>query len=115
MRGVPAPQYEGEARQRMLAPERAKPAIPMIAVPFLLPFLLPFWAVRYIYRRATGYEPPPPQDQFVPDPEVLAAAIDAICTGSGREAASDNSDRCPVCDQKVGASNGLLLTHSRQD
>ena len=113
MRGVPAPQYEGEARQRMLAPERAKPAIPMIALPFLLPFLLPFWTVRFVYRKATGYEPPPQHDEFVADPEELAAAIDAICTGSGREAASD-SDQYPVCDQKIGANNERLLTHNRQ-
>ena len=112
MRGIPPPvvTYRGEARQRVLAPEGPKPAIPMIAIPFLLPVLLPFWAARFVYRRITGYEPPPPQDLFVPDPEELASAIDAICAGSGRQADSD-SDTCPLCDQGVGVTNGRRLTH----
>ena len=81
--------------QRLFAAERPKSAIPMIAIPFLLSFLLPFWAARFVYRKFTGYEPPPPQDVFVPDPEGLAAAIDAICTGSGR-AVNSTSDTYPV-------------------
>ncbi len=114
MRGIPPPvvTYRGEARQRILAPESAKPAIPAIAIPFLLPFLLPFWAARFVYRKFTGYEPPPPQDGFVPDPEELAAAIDAICAGSGRQAESAG-DTCHVCDKSVGVMNGRLLTHGR--
>ena len=98
---------------KLRAAEAPKSAIPIVALPFILPFLLPFWAVRFVYRKATGYEPPPKQDGFVADPEELAAAIDAICTGSGREATAD-SDQCPVCDQKIGANNGRLLTHNRQ-
>ncbi|MCH7740630.1 MAG: hypothetical protein IIC93_10870 [Chloroflexi bacterium] len=98
--------------QRLLAAERPKSAIPIIAIPFMLPFLLPFWAARFVYRKFTGYEPPPPQDVFVPDPEELAAAIDAICTGSGR-AVDSTSDTCPVCDQGVDVTSGRLLTHNR--
>lgn len=114
MRGIPPPvvTYRGEARQRILAPEGAKPAIPMIALPFLLPVLLPFWAGRFLYRKITGYEPPPPQDVFVPDPEELASAIDAICAGSGREADS-GGEGCPVCEKDIGVMNGRLLTHIR--
>ncbi len=98
--------------QRLLAAERPKAAIPIIAIPFILPFLLPLWVARFVYRKFTGYEPPPPQDGFVPDAEELAAAIDAICTGSGREAAPD-SEMCPKCDQVISVANGRVLTHSR--
>ena len=96
----------------MRIPEGPKPAIPMIAVPFLLPVLLPYWAARFVYRKFNGYEPPPPQNVYVPDPEELAAAVDAICTGSGGEADSANGS-CPVCDQPVPVSKGRLLTHNR--
>ena len=107
---IPPPEVSGS--QRMRSAEAPKSAIPALAVPFLLPVLLPFWAIRFVYRKFTGYEPPPPRDVFVPDPEELAAAIDAICTGSGR-AVDSTSDTCPVCDQGVRVSSGLLLTHSR--
>ena len=115
MRGIPPPviTYSGEARQRINAPEATKSAIPTIAIPFLLPFLLPFWAVRYVYRKATGYEPPPPQDMVVADPEELASAIDAICSGSGREVESADTG-CPKCKREIGVMNGRLLTHQAQ-
>ena len=98
-----------EALRAAVAPGSA---LPLIAIPFLLPVLLPFWAFRFVYRKFTGYEPPPPSDVFVPDPEELAAAIDAICTGSGR-AVDSTSDTCPVCDQGVDVTSGRLLTHNR--
>ena len=97
--------------KNMLIPEGSKSAIPMVAVPFLLPVLLPFWAFRFVYRKFTGYEPPPPPGEFVADPEELAAALDAICAGSGREA--DEGLACPVCDRVIAVNAGLLLTHSR--
>ena len=44
--------------------------------------------------------------------EELAAAIDAICAGSGREVDA-TGEGCPVCEKTVGVNSGKLLTHSR--
>jgi hypothetical protein len=77
-----------------------------------MPFVLMFWGARKVYRKATGYTPPPE-----PEPEKLTrsemkAVMDDLCPGSGAEFDGDGkSATCDRCGAVTGVAYGKLLTH----
>lgn len=86
--------------------------MPTSALIIVLPFALLFWGFRKIYRKATGYTPPPE-----PEPEKLSrsemkAVMNDICPGSGSEYGGEGkSATCDRCGAATGVAYGKLMTH----
>ena len=79
---------------------------------FVLPFALLFWGARRIYRKATGYTPPPESAPSVLTRSDLKAVMDDICSGSGAEFDGDGkSATCDRCGKTTGVAYGKLMTH----
>lgn len=79
---------------------------------FVLPFALVFLGVRKVYRKATGYTPPPE-----PEPEKLTryelkAVMKDLCPGSGGEFDGDaKSATCGRCGETTSVAYGKFMTH----
>ena len=87
--------------------------MPTGALIFVLPFVFTYWGFRRLYRKATGYTPPPE-----PEPEKLSRSemkevMGDLCPGSG--AAFDGEGKSATCDRcgkAAGVAYGKLMTHS---
>ena len=81
------------------------------ALIFVLPFALMFYAVRRLYRKATGYTPPEPVPETLSRAE-MKAVMDDICPGSGTEFEGDaKSATCDRCGKTAGVAYHKLMTH----
>ncbi len=79
---------------------------------FVLPFALVFWGARKIYRKATGYTPPPEPEPGKLSRSEIKAVMDDICSGSGAEFDGDGkSATCDRCGKVTGVMYGKLMTH----
>ncbi len=87
--------------------------MPTSALIFVLPFALVFWGARRVYRKATGYTPPPePEPEKLTRSELKAVMAD-LCPGSGGEFEGDTkSATCDRCGKVTGVAYGKFMTHS---
>ncbi len=101
------------ARQERLS-KSGLGSLPTPVLISVLPFALIFLGVRRVYRKVTGYTPPPE-----PEPEKLTRSemktvMDDLCRGSGAEFDGDaKSATCDRCGKVTGVAYGRLLTHGR--
>lgn len=86
--------------------------IPTSALIFVMPFALVFLGVRKVYRKATGYTPPPEPEPGTLSPSELKAVMKDLCPGSGGEFDGDaKSATCGRCGKATGVAYGKFMTH----
>ncbi|MCH7740628.1 MAG: hypothetical protein IIC93_10860 [Chloroflexi bacterium] len=82
------------------------------ALIFVMPFALVFLGIRKVYRKATGYTPPPKPEPEKLTPSELKAVMKDLCPGSGGEFDGDaKSATCGRCGKATGVAYGKFMTH----